>query len=86
MSPELILLRICFLVRGFLLLVMSQQVEQRTLSTVIAVLIDDRSNKAQLCRLVSRLLNASMGFVSPQWVQVFVLLDICPPFIGMVTH
>lgn len=86
MSPELILLRICFLVRGFLLLVISQQVEQRTLSTVMALLIDDRFSKAQLCRLVSRLLNALSGFVSPQWAQVFVLLDNCPPFIVMVTH
>jgi hypothetical protein len=65
---------------------MSQQVEQRTLSTTKPCLIDDRFSNAQLCRFVSRLLNALSGFVSPQWVQVFVLLDICPPFIGMVTH
>jgi hypothetical protein len=71
---------------GFLLLVMSQQVLQRLLSTVIAVLIDVRLSRAQLCRLVSLRLKASSGFVSPQWVQVFVLLDICPPFICMVTH
>jgi hypothetical protein len=86
MSPELILLRICFLVMGFLLLVMSQQVLQRTLSTTMPCESDDRFNKTQLCLFVSRLLNASMGFVSPQWVQVLVLPDICPPFIGRVTH
>lgn len=83
-SPDSILLRICFLVNGFLLLVMSQQVLQRTLSTTMPWEIDDRWSKAQLCRLVKRLLNASRGFVSPQWVQVFVLLDNCPPFISMV--
>jgi hypothetical protein len=71
---------------GFLLLVISQQVLQRLLSTVIAVLIDVRLSNAQLCRFVSLRLNASIGFVSPQWVQVFVLLDICSTFYMQVEH
>jgi len=71
---------------GFLLLVMSQQVLHRTLSTTKPCLIDGRSIKAQLCRFVSVRLNALSGFVSPQWVQVFVLLDICLPFICMVAE